>query len=47
MDTYSHLIGDTWCWRGIWRNLLKILTEFDYNDRFVIIANQKDLPWTF
>jgi hypothetical protein len=47
MDTWRHLIGDTWRWRDIWRNLLKILTEFDASDRFVIIANHKDLSWTF
>jgi hypothetical protein len=33
--------------RGIWQNLLKILTEFDVNDRFVIIAYHKDLTCTF
>jgi hypothetical protein len=33
--------------RGIWQNLLKNLTEFDANDRFVIIAYHKDLPCTF
>jgi hypothetical protein len=38
---------NTWRWRGIWRNLLKILTEFDSSDRFVIIANHKDIPLTF
>jgi hypothetical protein len=34
-------------WRGIWRNLLKNLTEFDARDRFVIIAYHEDLPWIF
>jgi hypothetical protein len=33
--------------RGIWRNVLKILTEFDASDRFVIITYHKDLPYTF
>jgi hypothetical protein len=37
---------DTWRWHGIWRNLLKFLTEFDCRDQFIIIANHKDLLWT-
>jgi hypothetical protein len=47
MDKCRHLIDDTCRWRGIKLNLLKILTEFDVMDRFVIIAYHKDLPWTF
>jgi hypothetical protein len=47
MDTCRHLIGDTWCWHGIWQNLLKFLTEFDSSDQFVIITNHKDFLWIF
>jgi hypothetical protein len=43
MDMCHYFIGDTWHWRGIWRNLLKFLTEFDCRDRFVIIGNHKKL----
>jgi len=38
---------DTCRWRGIWRNLLKNLTEFNARDRFVIIVYHKDLPVIF
>jgi len=42
MDMGRYLIGDTWRWRDIWRNLLTNLTEFDARDRFVIIAYRMD-----
>jgi hypothetical protein len=47
MDMCRHFIGNTWRWRDIWQNMLKFSMEFDFGNRFVIIANHKDLIWTF
>jgi hypothetical protein len=47
MDMSAPHVANKMETRGIWWNLLKFLTEFDCRDRFVIITNHKDLPWTF
>jgi hypothetical protein len=47
MDISAPRVANKMATRGIWRNLLKFLMEFDCRDRFVIIEYYRDLPCTF